>query len=960
MRGRSFCLGGFSGGGCFSRGKNFCLSYTKLTKNKNDWEKILKNKGYIYYTTMPSNIHTIADLASSNSPNDIDNGPEFKKSKKWLKALKNWINIGKANDDIGCLVPTFIDRATKRPHNSIRFKYDRGNERWNTTKLHKWINQDKIHKLDLDIGVFISGGIACLDFDCEKDYKWFRQYFNINDNDYIITKRTGKRSHDCGCDTDIESFYHLYFCKDEFFMGKKTRVNCCLDVEGKEKLNIDFLRDSPEGTPHVCKEWGEGSNREIVSCPEDMRIKPLPAVISSYFQKHWRKTKRENMKGERNLKYIELAEAIPHEQISGNDMENICRDLIQLGVDVDIILALSHKVRKDYGTGRIGTGPTRLFSDIEHEHWIKGICEKTKRNGKREAPTINKLSRKHNLGGHTTITAKWLSVMGRKFDLNYLHDLKHNVSDDNERGSLVKRYYNHFFIMTTGMTKNAIYRRDYDADGNINSIRTFADLASFTNWCGIKMVCWSDGKAIDTAKYWFDCKDITYDKVEFRPFGIKNNTNTVPPEVFNTFEGFAMKYEPNYSKPQYDKLGDRINKHFREVICWDEDKGINAVNEKYYNHYRAWLYHTIVLGKKANVGIVHFSKQQGTGKSSWTNGLIKYVFGEHCSLLNSSFNHTVKSQFTDWMVENILTVFEEMPENSGMDNDTKIGWQTFKSLITEDKVRGEQKFVGAESMDIFINFLFNSNNFYAIPKMMLARRLLVNRCNPKRVGDNPYFIKLMEAIDCYEGMENWFHRYIIGQYNQFSAIRVSPIDAFMVDTKYRRQILARGEDTLIYFFKDILDGLADPDKPENPYHKHIGKHFTLSRLQDNYKTWLQLNRGDTPYDYKDDINKFEKKIEEKFEISLRAGAVKVSQPLTNDTPAVHTPVISKNRVGKCIVMDETTFNLISEVVKHKALNTENPLEFDSVKDYEDKEIDIASVLPCGDFNDNNGFGLDDM
>ena len=296
------------------------------------------------------------------------------------------------------------------------------------------------------------------------------------------------------------------------------------------------------------------------------------------------------------------------------------------------------------------------------------------------------------------------------------------------------------------------------------------------------------------------------------------------------------------------------------------------------------------------------------------------------------------------MDENVLTVFEEMPESSSGDNDTKVGWQTFKSLITDSKCRGEQKFVGATSMDIFINFLFNSNNFYAVPKEMLMRRMLVNRCSPKYVGDSDHFTTLYQAIDTYAGWENFIHRYIIQQYGQFSMIKVAPIEGYMVDTKYRRQVLARGDDSMIYFFKDIIEAMANPDCPEDPYAHCIGKHFTIGPLQEQYKTWLQINRNETPYDYKDDIAKFQQKITEKFEIAIRPADVKKNHQLENGVPRLHEPKISKSRKGKCIVLDEQTIKNILNVVKLKALNTENPVVFDTEEAYNDNEIDLEMIL----------------
>ena len=259
-------------------------------------------------------IHTLADL---NTPELINPEPvtdnltqyinttyNYTKTKKWRDTLTFWIGIKNANEDVGCILPTFIDRDTKKVAKGIKFKWTHPvEERWNNSKMVKWVNTKKIDKMDIDIGVLISGGIGCLDFDCEKHYKWFVAHFNIPPNTYLISKRTGKRSHGCDCEGDEESYYHLYFERDDFFNSKRTRVDCIKDIEDKELLHIDFLRDSFEGTPHLVKEYGEGGGRKVIDCPTDFIIKPLSPEICSYFNSHWNKTKREGMEGERNLKF---------------------------------------------------------------------------------------------------------------------------------------------------------------------------------------------------------------------------------------------------------------------------------------------------------------------------------------------------------------------------------------------------------------------------------------------------------------------------------------------------------------------------------------------------------------------------------------------------------------------------------------------------------------------------------
>ena len=905
-----------------------------------------------------ANVATLSSIKKkSKNPNLVLEStisePPFKKDKAWKDALKFWISVQDANTEVGDIIPVPIDRATKRPMGYVKFSVKHEQQsRWSNPKLKRWINKKNYHQEDCDIGVLFGGAIGVLDFDCEKDYEWFLQYFEINPNDYIIIQNRGK--HKCSCVSEEEFTYHFYFAMDDFFMEKKTATPCIYDESGENLTNIDFLRDSMEGTPHVTKCYASGSHRKVIHYPADKVIKPLSMVVSHYFKGKWRKSKREIIKGDRNAKFIELVESIDKDMIESKEMEFIVKELLGVGIDPEIIVNLTIDIRNGCAYDRrIGAGPTKTYTEEEHIRWIQNVIASNVPDGQRRTTTITKLA-KRDIGKYSKVTAKWLEQFGTKFCVSYLHDLKFNVANEQERGRKVLAYYNHFFIQTCGMKKNAIWFRKFDNEGHIVEIGEFQDRSSFIEYNGIEMICWEGGKAVNTAKWWFKEKTITYDKVIFQPFGLKRSSKIyIPPNVFNTFTGYKMKYLPDYDKPALDAMGDLINEHLRKVICWN-GKGKDEVNEDLYLFWMAWMYKLVVKGERTHVAMVNFSKGMGSGKSLVSTGLMKHVLGEHVSLLNSSFNKMIKDTFTDYWDTNVLTTLEEMPKQSG-DKDIQAGWDFIKALITEDKMTSRKFMTAPDKMDLHVNLIINTNHFFSIHPSIPVRRAQVNRVSPHYIGDNDYFAPLVRAIDSYEGWENFIHRHLIKKYPTFSHIQVVPNETYMIDTPYRKELLARGNDAIIYFFKEFMFELAQ--EGDNPYGHVMGKHITLQVLFDKYEHYKAVNN--IIGCYCKNISDFEKKLMNKFEINIKPLSVtnKFKTPFQTGLKQGTTPNVIRTRMGKAIVIDDHFVKQINDVVKHKSLNEEDGIVM-TEEEQENMELDLEYVMVFENNNNNNYFSDD--
>lgn len=897
---------------------------------------------------MSGNIHTLQSVKHKKKKlifHPILRG-QFPKSNTFFDSIKTWREVASVNSNIGSIIPVPIDVKTKRPAEGVLFKATHENyKRWDTAKLDNWIKATKTRpsKFELaeyDLGILFGGGIAVLDFDCEADWNWFINSFGLDLTDYIICENISK--HNCDCDSENEKTYHLYFKREGFFNAPKTRVDCILNEAGAMR-HIDFLRDADSGTPHVSKIPTGESVRRIVNMPEDKVIKPLPALVEHHFKKNWRKTKAEIGKGERNYKQIELAKLIPKDNITSDNFANVVSELLEVGIDRDNIIELALDFVVDNRIGRTNANPARSYTNNEIVEWVNAMIDNHERTGDRGCSTINYLAREYNLSGVMTINVQYLKKLGSKFSTDYLWDVKYNIADTGERRKLVMKYYNHFFIITTGLKKNGIYFRKYDDNGSIKDIGLSQDYTSFKQ-ASIQMILVEGGKEQNTADWWYQQKQITYDSVIFQPYGIKSKKHNISYDTFNTFQGYNMKYVSNYNKPENDHLGDMINKHLREVFSWD-NKTEGGVNEELYNYYRAWLYKHAVLGLRTEVALVFYSKEMGTGKSLLLNGYREHVIGDNVSLLNNNFNKMIKDTFTDYYEACCLLVIEEMPDNSSK---VKDAWDFMKSMTTESKMTSRKFMTAPDKMTIHISSMINTNHFYSIDPDFIDRRACVNRVSPHRKNDDDYFAKLASACDSYEGWENFIHRYLIKDYHEFSSIQVKATSSLIPKTKYRKELQSRTTDSVLYFFKEFMDCIRNDKTPETPYGHAIGKHISMKGLWEKYKYWREVNAPNAKHFEETQVD-FEKKLRNKFEIDS------FSRSHTNTTEFLEangkqTLSLSRTRRGNAIVFSEELIKKLNTLIKNNTL-TEEEVLVGTEEELNDLEIDLDEVfkdMPCED------------
>ena len=327
---------------------------------------------------------------------------------------------------------------------------------------------------------------------------------------------------------------------------------------------------------------------------------------------------------------------------------------------------------------------------------------------------------------------------------------------------------------------------------------------------------------------------------------------------------------------------------------------------------------------------------------------MKWVIGEHLSLLNSAFDKLLKDTFTDYWEDNILTCVEELSANSA---NAKSGWDFMKSVATEDRMTSRGFMNAPDKMDLWVNLIINTNHFFAISQEFIERRGQCNRVNPVYKDNYQYFSDAMEAFDSYEGWEYYIHRYLINDYGQFSDQRVEPMECYMIDTKYRKGLMARGNDAIVYFFKDLMECMANQLNEENPYEEHYGMRLWINDLFQRFELY-KLDNNIDPKIYSN-VGAFEKALLAKFEINIRQigrnyEGHKVS--LSENTSKKYTPKVCKDRRGKAIVLEEEFFNAITQIIKHKDICDDDTI-WETAEEEKKTRLDLDTIFPrTRDFN----------
>ena len=228
---------------------------------------------------------------------------------------------------------------------------------------------------------------------------------------------------------------------------------------------------------------------------------------------------------------------------------------------------------------------------------------------------------------------------------------------------------------------------------------------------------------------WLEDEDIrTYHHIDFLPPPLE-----VEDGVYNTFTGF------NYEKENWAETCEEVDyepliNHLRILVGDDKQ-------EECLNYVLDWMAQSIQYpGIMPKVALV-FVSRQGVGKNMFFDNFYKLVFGD---------NYYMCSENPDDFIGKWIRINNKMccVWNETEANDSFPGMKKLKALITDPKLRVEQKGIQPFDVKNFNRFLFFSQKAPPVQVEPGDRRFQVMRCGKPQTSDYyKQLIKLMEDRD---------------------------------------------------------------------------------------------------------------------------------------------------------------------------------------------------------------------
>jgi hypothetical protein len=772
-----------------------------------------------------------------------------------------------------------------------------------------------------ELGITMTGNINALDFDCEADWKWFNDTYKLDLSKYLVETNTGK--HNCGCDTETEQTHKIYFEATGFFLGNTHNTACIKDDEEKPRL-IDYLAQYSTGCPQICKvpqttKQIEGE-RHFSNIPKDYKIIPLPIDVVCGLESRWitRGSRTDREKTEYTHKFLTLANLITPNLLSGKEFRIVCFNLLQNDISEGSIIDYGLSLWRDKTyPNRIGVGNNE-FTELQMRDWFEYIFNDFSQQDTDYPAMIMKKAKESNGIKFQAINIAGLSVYGNHFDKAYLADIKRYILCE-DRGTYITKYYNRFFKMVSGKgDDNCLYQLVYDNDGAIEEIIPYSKLQNFYDYCGLDMTINGSEKQKNTAQFWIKGNSQVYNAIDYIPYGIKGKKRNIPKKCLNLFCGYNMKAVPNYNNEEWDWAGDIINDQIKYGLCWDNIDGKSS-DIKVYNWFRKWLYQILITGQRPKSAVVFYSEEFGTGKSQVSNNFLKFCIGLKNGSVCSSFKKLMEDNFTDAFEDKSLMVVEEMPKNA---KEFATGWEYLKSLTTEDTGASRKIYKSSKIAKWWLSFWFNTNNFASMDAGYCNRRAMLNRVNTwfmlnDYIGgkEEGHFTKLAKATECYEGWENFVHRYLLNDSATFENVVVLPIENLIPKTRYRTELMRRGADPVVYFMKDYLESVRGDT--EDPYEHIYNKHIYINDLWREFDCFREAN-----YEwYKTNREKFKEKLSEKFNLDFKAVVETGEQPQTGSKNTAIT--ILRKKAGHCFIMTKALVNTFRNIISKTTIDNDN-------------------------------------
>ena len=859
------------------------------------------------------------------------------KSQGFYDEIKYWDNMDKGSDDYS-IVAVPLEKNKKYTHYTLG---DRGgpirtkNGAWTWDKMNALVESKKIHKTPCDLGLAITGSVGVIDFDCIKAWEWFNNKFNINLEDYIVVEGFS-RQHNCPCDSDGEKTYHLYFKRSGPLNispaegGKTSKAKCIWNEEFKERLLVDCLWEWKTGTPHIIKIPQGDGKKNFIHRPMD--IIPLPDEVINYFDTHWYSTPSEREHLKPNDKWIKLLHCLPNNyHFNGGKYYHILKSLRLLGIKYNDVFKWSKNLTQSRG------------GDIGHDEWLRKTWFSLDMTdiSNRDGFIISDLVKREVEEEYNKVWNEFLGVPGEDFDPHDLSAFINAKMPLNEKRNKLIKYYNHFFLVSTGGAEPSIYKKIYDKNGILSDvIEMKGAVKTQKQFYGVDMVIYDDGegetKRMNTYEWWFSMRgDAWYTGVYFEPYGINYAKEEVgsKKKYFNTFAGFKMKKVVNYSPASQEvkMMGERIYRHIYEVWC-SSDMNLTIT-------VLAWLRRLIVIGKQTKLMMVLYSSQHGSGKSMLWEYLLEMVIGDKTYSKTADLNTLIGNQFTEGIMDKVLCMVEEIPQFK-WDGSKGSGstWSKLKSYVTDKIQQGMKKYKGTETFESFLNILGLTNNPNCVHPEMFFRRVIGLAISNHRVGDGKYHSDLRDACERYDAWEYFIHTYLIKNRDVIERERGMRPDEKWLDkyanTEFRKMSLKKSVSSFISFWCEMVETWRAESEDGTIEHM-VGQHSPITTYINKKGDIVSIGLFDAYEAYCKKTgafcltkcsNQFISKMNEAFEIRIEIlRGINEDMPLaTTATNNLFQNTNNRRKVyGEYIVWTEDRIKRLEEVCS---------------KSYQDKDI----------------------
>jgi len=296
----------------------------------------------------------------------------------------------------------------------------------------------------------------------------------------------------------------------------------------------------------------------------------------------------------------------------------------------------------------------------------------------------------------------------------------------------------------------------------INDANPYKILDNFTTNSDLEMT-YVDRKTVKTVKLSKVINNviISYDDVDFDP----SNTKT---KILNLWPGFSTK--PAAQITAHDDIA-VWNTFIREVIAAGDDDS--------YKYIINWLRFLVgTPGTVPEVGIFIYSKEQGTGKSTFMDFLMKWLIGKELSCAFSTLADLCE-RFNDSLACKRLVVLHDMTTELNTFHRSK---DKLKSYLTEEDIYIEPKNEKRYRQHNTLAFIASSNHDEALRVDKNDRRFACFHVSSKYQQNSEYFGTLKQR--CFNGeFAAQYMAWLLSEPGHHHLIRKIPETEFITEMK---------------------------------------------------------------------------------------------------------------------------------------------------------------------------------